>query len=375
MRKGVLILSGYNVRAVVAFCRWAKCQRVPFHLIARNEADPIFLTAFSNSVILTREKELLELEDFCGWITRIRNQHAYQEVLVLPSTEFLNRFMLSNRTAIEMVGGVVPLIDKQLYERISDKYSFGKACSDFGISVPEEYPEPPVNIPFVAKPRSYAAIGKRQLKPYLIYGAADLASFRQHEAAGDYYFQQYIRGKSIYLLACIPTNGKPVLFAQENLMQQANGGSVILARTDNFHRQQSAAQYLELLAGMRFYGLIMIEVRFHEDTQQHFMIEANPRLWGPIQLAVDNGIDFFGTLLRDHGFEVDDFSNQIQIEQGRFYFWSGGLSDGRKPAYHNYSPDQFIDEFSAITGNDLFLREDTMALFRHELLQSSRRTQ
>lgn len=368
MRKGVLILSGYNIRAVVAFCRWAKGRRVPFHLIARDEADPIFLTAFGSSVFLTRKKELLELEDFCGWIGRIRSQYSYQEVLVLPSTEFLNRFLLRNRTAIEMAGGVVPLIDKQLYERISNKYSFGKACSDFGIPVPEEYPEPPQNMPFVAKPRSYDAIGKRQLKPYLIYGAHDLASFQQHEAGGDYYFQQYIEGNSIYLLACVPRNGKPVLFAQENLMQQANGGSVILARTDDFHRQQGAVQYLELLAGMRFYGLIMIEVRFHEDTQQHFMIEANPRLWGPIQLAVDNGIDFFGTLLRDHGFEIDDVLDQIQ--HGRFYFWSGGLGDGRKPAYHNYSPDQFIDEFNSISSGNLFHREDTMALFRHELLQS-----
>lgn len=372
MNKGILILSGYNIRAIVAFCRWAKCRNLPFHLIARGRSDPIFLTAFADSVFLARENESLEPEEFCTWIDRIRRQYSYQEILVLPSTEFLNRFLLRNRAVIEMAGGLVPLVDTQLYERISDKYSFGKACFDFGIPIPQEYQIPPRSGHFVAKPRNYEAIDKRQLKPYLIHNTADLAVFHQQEDEADYYFQEYIEGNSVYLLACIPRSGNPVLFSQENLLQQANGGSVILARRDDFYKQHGAVQYLELLAELNFHGLIMIEVRFHKDTQQHFMIEANPRLWGPSQLVVDNNIDIFGAMLRDHGFNVDHAPNQGT--QGQYYFWSGGLSDGRTPTYHNYSADRFVDEFSSINRDNLFLRDDTMALFRHELLEASKLT-
>jgi predicted ATP-grasp superfamily ATP-dependent carboligase len=369
MNKGVLILSGYNIRAIVAFCRWAKRRSLPFHLIAQGASDPIFLTAFADSVFLVRESKSLEPGEFCNWIGRIRRQYSYQEILVLPSSEFLNRFLLRNRAAIETAGGLVPLVDTQLYERISDKYSFGLTCLDFGIPIPKEYPAPPGSGLFVAKPRSYEAIGRRQLKPYLIYGAADLAAFHQKENEADYYFQEYIEGNSVYLLAYIPRNEKPVLFSQENLLQQANGGSVILARRDDFYKQQGAVQYLELLVKLNFHGLIMIEVRFHKDTQRHFMIEANPRLWGPSQLAVDNGVDIFGAMLRDHGFNIDHTPDQS--EQGQYYFWSGGLGDGRRPTYHNYSADRFVDEFSSINRDNLFLRDDTMALFRHELREAS----
>jgi predicted ATP-grasp superfamily ATP-dependent carboligase len=368
MSKGILILSGYNMRAIVAFCRWAQDQHVPFHLIARNEFDPISLTDFSDRVFLIRKHENLELEDFCIWISRIREKYSYQKVLVLPSTEFLNRFMVNNQNAIELVDGVVPLVNKVLYERISDKYSFGKLCLDFGIPVPEEYNKIPKTFPFVAKPRSYASIFKRQLKPYLIHYEADLADFRQNESLDDFYFQQYIEGKSLYLLASMPRNEKPVLFAQENLMQQANGGSIVLARIDDFHKQRAVVQYLELLAEINFYGLLMIEIRFHKGTQKYFMIEANPRLWGPIQLAVDNGIDFFGSFLRDYKFNVSHFSSQDRHAQ--FYYWSGGLTENSKIVYHNYSKDQFIDEFNSINRCNLFYRKDTMRLFRHELVQS-----
>jgi hypothetical protein len=34
-----------------------------------------------------------------------------------------------------------------------------------------------------------------------------------------------------------------------------------------------------------FYGLVMIEVKEYDN--QFYMIEANPRLWGPSQLILD----------------------------------------------------------------------------------------
>ena len=91
-------------------------------------------------------------------------------------------------------------------------------------------------------------------------------------------------------------------------------------------------------------------------------------MWDLIQLVVDNGIDIFGSFLRDYGFEVN--YSPSQIENAPFYFWSGGLTDSAKPyAYHNYSPERFIDEFNSIMHNNLFLREDTFELFRDELFK------
>lgn len=362
--RAVLILSGYNIRAVVAFCRWADAHGIAFHLVARNADDPVLLTAYRDRVLLTRTGAQLAVADFAAWIAALRRRHGYADVLLLPSTEFLNRFMLAQRAALEAAGAIVPLPDAALYRQLSDKYSFGQLCGAAGIPVPAEYATVPDSFPFVAKPRSYAAINARQLKPYLIHDAGGLARFRGQEDPADFYFQQFVTGRSLYLLAYCPKQGTPVLFSQENLIQQKDGGSVILARASDFHRQPQAAPYLKLLSQAGFHGLIMIEVRQELETGQCHMIEANPRLWGPMQLVVDHDTGIFDAFLRDYGFAPESGATTAP---GGYYFWCGGLADHAGAAYHQFSPAQFTDHYHAIVRGSLFLRDDTMALFRHEL--------
>lgn len=362
--QGVLILSGFNIRAVVAFCRWAEKKDITYHIIARNKSDPIFLTDFCSSVFFTRENDTIKLEEFCGWIKSIKKNYSYDNILILPSTEFLNRFIINNRKEIEIFGGVIPLVDKKLYENISDKYSFGEICLNFGLSVPKEYRKIPEYFPFVAKPISYYSISQRQLKPYLIYNVKDMENFTKNELENEYYFQQYIEGNSLYLLANIPKNGDPVIFSQENLLQQKNGGSILLARVDEFHKTKEAKKYIDLLLKIEFYGLIMIEVRFKKDVGEYFMIEANPRLWGPAQLIVDNDVDIFGSLLRDYGFKIEDSKNNKNYN--KYYFWPGGLINSNGFVYHNYSSDIFYDDFSSIENGNIFRRNDTINLFNQE---------
>lgn len=364
MAQGILIISGYNIRAVVAFCRWARSRAIPFHLVARDAADPIFLTDYAADVLLTRHGRQLEVDQFVHWRELLRERHGYQRVLLLPSTEFLNRFMLAQRAALEHAGYLVPLVDEALYCHLSDKYSFGQMCRQAGIAVPAEYESMPSRFPFVAKPRSYAGIGTRQLKPYLVYGTEQLERFQRDEDESDFYYQQYVEGRSLYLLAHIPRQGAPVLFSQENLIQQPDGGSVILARSDRFHLGGDARPYLDLLAGAGFHGLIMIEVRRTAEGAC-YMIEANPRLWGPMQLVVDNPTGIFDSFLGDYGFPAPPAGTAPRAAP--YYFWSGGLADRSAVRYHHFSAEQLVHDYHAIGRHDLFLRDDSMPLYRHEL--------
>lgn len=368
MSTGILIVSGYNMRAVVAFCRWADARRLPFYLVARDRNDPVFLTAYRDRVLLTRDSRQLDAGKLAQWIALLRQRHGHNRALLLPSTEFLNRCMLAQRAELEAAGAVIPLVQRALYEQLSDKYSFGAMCQAAGIAVPAEYASLPGHFPFVAKPRNYASIGARQLKPHLIDDEAGLRRFLDQEDGADYYYQQFIDGRSLYLLAHVPRSGAPALFAQENLIQQPDGGSVILARADDFHLHPAARPYLDLLANCGFHGLVMIEVRLEPSSGTYYMIEANPRLWGPMQLVVDNDTGIFDSLLRDYGFAWQDPPPQSSQP---WYFWSGGLADGAGARYHNYTPARFADRFQSIERASLFLRDDTMPLFRHELAPAS----
>ncbi|MFT4102680.1 MAG: hypothetical protein QM674_16920 [Burkholderiaceae bacterium] len=366
---GLLTLSGFNQRAVVALCRYGRGAGVPIHLVTRDAADPIYLTAYSDHVLCRRERPQLDADEVCSWIGRLRERHGYRRVLIAPCTEFFNRFILSHRDEIESVGGTVPLVGPDLYEAVSDKLSFAGMCRHNGIAVPAEFEAPPSRYPFVAKPIRYAALDGRQLKPYLIMGASDWKQFEKTESLGDFYFQAYQEGRSIYLLMYVPAEGPALKFSQENLIQQRAGGSIILSRRHGFHLTPEADRYEAMLRSEGFRGLIMVEVRQREAGVPSVMIEANPRMWGPMQFALDNRIDLFGAMIRDFtGWEPPACPVPPPPVDGGYYFWSGGLRPGARPlAFHGYSPAEFLDDFDGISRCDLFARDDSRALYQSEL--------
>ena len=124
-----------------------------------------------------------------------------------------------------------------------------------------------------------------------------------------------------------------------------------------------AQRYVKMLKESGFTGLIMIEVRYAENSEKYFVIEANPRLWGPMQLLVDNNVDLFGAMLRDYGFGVD-LDGMSQDTPNEYYFWSSGMVPESMPiAFHNYSEEQFRKDLPYLLKQDVFSRDDTTDLF------------
>ncbi len=111
----------------------------------------------------------------------------------------------------------------------------------------------------------------------------------------------------------------------------------------------------------------MIEVRQQGD--QYYMIEANPRFWGPSQLFVDAGVNFFDALLYDQGV-VEILPQMSSPDPEVRYFWEGGLSvkdDYPALAFHNYSSAQLFDEIGSWRNFDIYNRSDTQSIFEREI--------
>ncbi len=370
-KQAVLAISGYNIRAIIAFCRWATDRQLPFYLVASGEDDPIFLTSYADRVVSTRGSKSLSVQQFRDWYNLLKAKKSCDEVLILPSTEYLNRFLLDNRAELEASNYIIPLAGRELYERISDKYSFVKMCRSNGLDVPDEWDQPPGSFPYVAKPRTYRTKNGKILAPQLIMNFSDHVKFLNQRNSADHFYQEYVEGRSIYLLAYIGRNkAEDRLYSQENLMQQAGGGSILLAAHCDFHHQNLAQRYVSMLRKYGFHGLIMVELRYNPSKEKYYMIEANPRLWGPMQFCVDNRIDLFGSMMRDYDFELPEQSRELssmQPSNRKFYYWSGGLTaDSSPPAYHSYSRDQYEQDLTALHSHDLFNRNDTIKLYLKE---------
>lgn len=370
MAKAFLVFSGYNQRAVITLLRKLSAHCIPYFVVADGDRDTILQTTYRNKVCHIRRNLELSLTNMQELLAELQPTLAGHDVLFAPTTEALNRFFLEHREAMEAQGIQVPLVANELYTKISDKYPFSELCRQYDIPVPREFQRiDTCPLPFVAKQKHYIAGSNK--KPLLVLDEAGRQNFLAAEDSRDFYLQEFITGRSHYLLAHLSRSGQTLTFSQENLIQQPDGKSIIAARAGDYHQTADAARYIDMLASYGFFGLVMIEVRQKGDT--FYMIEANPRLWGPSQLYVDAmQEDLLDAFLRDLGFSLRTVNKPYLSPR---YFWYEGyaetLHQGQQPTYHNYSPDQLAVELPLWMENEMYGRPDTQTLFLHSLLKTS----
>lgn len=369
--KALIIFSGYNQRAITAFLRTLEKNKVEYKIIAKSKDDPIFLTKYKNKVAAIRESIPLVLDDLFVTIDKVKSLFPAEEYVIAPSTEALNRFLLKNREAFLEKKCTIPLVNKNLYETISNKYSFGKKCEEEGILVPKELKKEDINdFPIVAKPIKYFSVSqKKVLSPVIIDSQTKWEYFLKNYSCEDFYFQEYIEGRCFYLLYYFHRNGTIYKFSQENMIQQSEGKSMLAAISSKFHNTPESFKFEKLFKSLEFYGFLMIEVKQKND--KNYMIEANPRFWGPSQLFVDAGINFFEFFLHDYGFlnYLPNISLKGDIVK---YFWFGGLvSEIKNNAvlkFYNIKENDFFINFHDWLEYDVYKREDTLEIFKKEFI-------
>lgn len=373
--KAFVIFSGYNQRGIIAFCRFAASQNIPFYIISTGKEDSIHKTKYADRVIVNRSDKTLELNNIKQILTRFRQEEDLDELIILPSTEYLNRFLLNNKEAFEENNITIPLVDKSLYETISDKYRYNSICKDHGLAVPEEIDKSEPSFPLVAKPKQYFnGEGKVQSKPLFAYSQKDLEyHYNEHDLEG-YYFQEFINGPSFYLLFYISADGDHAKFSQKNFVQQSNGGSMLAAASAQLHHQPICDKYIELFENLGFQGLVMVELKKRDG--EYYMIEANPRLWGPSQLFVDAGVSIFERFVSELGFDIDASVNSAK--NGSKYFWNGGLVEeydaGRELTYYNgYGKEQFLLELPEWMSHEVYRKKDSHGIFMDQKNDGSKR--
>lgn len=366
----VLIFSGYNQRALVAFLRTLDNKLTRYVIIASSSEDQILLSKYKEKVLSTRSNKALNLNDILSCIGEVKRISGAEELLIAPSTEALNRFLLNKRKEFEKMGCVVPLVTTKQYEQISDKEKFTKLCKDNGLDVPRQFQSVRnVNLPVVAKPKVYMNKKGESLSPIIIHTQIEKAEFLRTNNVTDFFYQQFVPGKSFYLLFYFYKDLRFDSFSQENLMQQAEGKSVIAAKTSGIHKLSVSEKYQNLFRGLSFRGLVMVEVKEHNG--KYIMIEANPRFWGPSQLFVDARNNLFESFLYDWG-QIKSKPRLTNSKKVFRYYWHGGVLSNQKEykklTFHNYSIEEYEIEKDSWYSVDVYNRNDTLGIYKKELI-------
>lgn len=365
----ILIFSGYNQRAVIAFLRTLESNRIrQYRIIAASPQDTILKTKYRTHVFAVRKKRQLDLDEVCKLIDQIHLLETFEKVLIVPSTEALNRFILRYRDVLEKHNTVIPLVKEELYIRISDKQKFWELCNAHDFLVPKQsvrYSE--LLLPIVAKPLAYVSENGKIFSPVIINSENEWRDFTRNFPVDDFVLQEFIYGKSYYLLFYFSRSGDIYCLSQRNLAQQPKGKSIVAACISRMHEKSTVTrQYADMLKELGFHGLLMIELR--ETNNGFYMIEANPRFWGPSQLFCNSAFNFFEFFLHDYGIlkEVP----KRQIDYTAKYLWSGGikgeilrnddciwLEGGRK--YVSKHLQEFLE-------NDIYDQPDTSKIYKEE---------
>jgi predicted ATP-grasp superfamily ATP-dependent carboligase len=370
-----VVFSGFNNRAVIAFCRAATQHGVPFHIVARCGQDPIFNTIYSSKIVFHRNTDELSKQIIQDVITAIRKQGVESKLFYVPSTEYLNRYVLAHRKECQEVGLEINLVEQHLYEKLSDKGSFYSLCESAGLPIPKQTSNSfCIDFPCMAKPKAYFGYAdKVHSKPVFLGDRKMMEKFQMNHLHGDFVFQEYVQGESFYLQFYCPKSGEIVSTSQRNLIQQHDGGSIIAAIPADLHREQIGLDYINLLKSISYHGFVMIELR--ERGGEYLMIEANPRMWGPIQLTLDASAGLFEAYFRDHEYH-EVVSKKAGVSDAR-YFWMGGLLEsahaGRDCTFHAFSTAALCQSFDKWLSSDVWKRSDSMGVFISEINKNEQR--
>jgi hypothetical protein len=227
-------------------------------------------------------------------------------------------------------------------------------------------------VPFVAKPRKNVA-SNRVLYPVLVKSMTELRSFEASENPDDYFFQQFVTGRSFYLLCYFARSGKVYATSQENLAQQPNGKSIVFARTCDFQHTDVSRKVIDVLGGAGFHGFAMVE--FIVNERRAFFIEMNPRPWGPLDLCINHDCGLVEAFVGDWALGDPEAyqARRLSGSKRAAYLWMGGIVGtwpNRKALVHHFGNERsLIKELLHHLRHDVYLGKDSWRILCKELVK------
>lgn len=372
-RRSFLLFSGSNDRAVFALLRAFRASGSRCLVIARNRDDKVLRSAYRDLVITTRDSDELSLPVIERLVARVRDVVPEDELVVVPSSEYLNTFLLGlDREDLRTrLGCEIPLVNRDLYMALTNKSSATDLVAAAGIRVPARRDGFQASaLPVVAKPKQNIGHDGTVHYPILLRTPAELNEFLARTDVGEYFAQEFIHGRSEYLLTYLARSGDVFLASQVNLAQQPHGKSVVLSRTSEFRHDPVAGRVIDMFRALDFHGLAMVE--FIVDASGPCFIEINPRPWGPLQLCLDHDCGiveaFIGDTLHGEPMRHEGIWKRKPV-QARYVWLGGMMSTSARHESLRWDPSvrfraaQILD----CLPSDVYLRCDAWQVFLREM--------
>jgi predicted ATP-grasp superfamily ATP-dependent carboligase len=297
----VLILDG-NQRSALAATRSLGSRQIPV-IVADESSSTLAGSSKYCTGGFTYPAPSASASEF---IAVVQREAAKRDVSVIfPMTDTTSYLLAQYRDSFP--GVHIPLGSARAMETLLDKWKLWELARSLDIAVPRTWslntladlPEigPTLSFPLVVKPRH----SRTWLNGTCIAAPVTYAhSLRELQAiiAGDprlsqvpLLLQEYVSGEGQGVFA-LYADGRPLtFFAHRRLREKPpSGGVSVLSESIALDpRLREIAQ--RILDRVAWHGIVMLEFKVSWSGTP-YLIEANPRFWGSLQLAIDAGVDF-----------------------------------------------------------------------------------
>jgi len=372
-KRAFLLFSGSNDRAIFALARAFTQCKAPFSIVAWKQSDPILRSRYRTNVCAVRDNNSLTTEELQSWVAAAQRAHANARIVLVPSSEYLNTFLLNLGTeTLESFTCELPLVDPATYSKLTNKGSSTNWFASHGIHVPRTLESWDGPLPIVAKPKLNVGDDNIVRYPILLHTSVERDAFLAHSDLEEYFPQEFVRGTSKYLLSYFSRDGRTYTASQTNLAQQAQGKSIVFARTANFHSEPLALATIHALQARGFHGFAMIEFIVGPDGP--CFIEMNPRPWGPMQLCVDHDCGIVEAFVGDwlHGDPLRYEHIRREKPASTQYLWLGGILKDQRAGLRLRWQDGAVNGWLHVLRNfshDVYLRRDSWKVFLDEVFR------
>lgn len=251
----------------------------------------------------------LDAPGFTQAVERLVDREAAE--LVVPMTDTSVPLLLGLRERRPDIAMPFPL--RGTYDQVSNKLLLTRVAQELGVPVPRQIvingpsettqavsgaSERQMRWPLILKPARSAALAGEAIRRFgvrTVAGPDSLAAEVDHCPPEAYplLLQERIVGSGLGVFMLGDGEGRPLAsFAHRRLREKPPTGGVSVYR-ESIPLRDDLREYAErIMSRFRWSGAIMLEFKEDAATGTPYLMEANARFWGSLQLAVDAGVDF-----------------------------------------------------------------------------------
>lgn len=311
----VLIPDGEATYALSVVRCLAEVKDIEIYILSKNKYAPIrFCRHIAKFIHLSygdTEEEFLE-----AIINTINKTNAK---VLLPVDISAIRLISQNRSSISDLIAVAPLPETGSFDISNDKWLLSQWVNLFGIHHPKTLLFSPGNdfegilnsitFPIIVKPRN----GRGGQGIAIFENQSEAISwFREFDHIGDYIIQSYING---YDIDCSILSKDGEIIA--HTIQKSIKYSVDYPWPYGLefkHNKEVFSIAREVVAKMKWSGVVHMDLRYDEVKKEVNLIEMNPRFWASVTASIFAGVNFpIYSCLKALGYPKPDFQLKDSI--------------------------------------------------------------